>query len=293
MVERGKVAFSLGKRAPAPAQPKAAPRAFADDDEPEVMAPAPSAAPPMSKAARKQHEEAEKLDPSAFDYDGVYDKMKAVERQMKAASKEADKERKSKYMDKFMQAAEVRERDRLRAESKMIQRERAAEGDAYAGKEAFVTSAYKEQQEELRRAEEEERIAEARERQKSRGVASFHQRMLKEESERRQKALEALERGERVVEEALRSPDWRAYLRRHGRMCLQFGYSDSGRYIGQVPASHLIERLKLRVADLAAFDAFLNGELRTLPGVQRVETLLAVATVKETAILPVAPATEE
>lgn len=51
--------------------------------------------------------------------------------------------------------------------------------------------------------------------------------------------------------------------------------------------------LKLRVADLAAFDAFLNGELRTLPGVQRVETLLAVATVKETAILPVAPATEE
>ena len=51
--------------------------------------------------------------------------------------------------------------------------------------------------------------------------------------------------------------------------------------------------LKLRVADLAAFDAFLNEELRMLPGVQRVETLLAVATVKETAILPVAPATEE
>ena len=202
MVERGKVAFSLGKRAPAPAQPKAAPRAFADDDEPEVPGLAPSTAPPMSKAARKQHEEAEKLDPSAFDYDGVYDKMKAVERQMKAASKEADKDRKSKYMDKFMQAAEVRERDRLRAEFKMIQRERAAEGDAYAGKEAFVTSAYKEQQEELRRAEEEERIAEARERQKSRGVASFHQRMLKEESERRQKALEALERGEIPQEEA-------------------------------------------------------------------------------------------
>ena len=64
---------------------------------------------------------------------------------------------------------------------------------------------------------------------------------------------EALERrGERVVEEALRSPHWRAHLRKVGRMCLQFGYSDSGRYIGQVPASHLIERLKLRVADLLA-----------------------------------------
>ncbi|MBD0270543.1 MAG: phosphoenolpyruvate carboxylase, partial [Acetobacteraceae bacterium] len=64
---------------------------------------------------------------------------------------------------------------------------------------------------------------------------------------------EALERrGERVVEEALRSRHWRGHLRRVGRLCLQFGYSDSGRYIGQVPASHLIERLKLRVADLLA-----------------------------------------
>ena len=51
--------------------------------------------------------------------------------------------------------------------------------------------------------------------------------------------------------------------------------------------------LKLRVADLAALDAFLSGELRALPGVQRVETIVAVATVKESAILPVAPATEE
>lgn len=64
---------------------------------------------------------------------------------------------------------------------------------------------------------------------------------------------EALEhRGERVVEEALRSPHFRAYLRRVGRLCLQFGYSDSGRYIGQVAATHLIERLKLRVAELLA-----------------------------------------
>ncbi len=64
---------------------------------------------------------------------------------------------------------------------------------------------------------------------------------------------EALEqRGERVVEEALRSPHFRAHLRRVGRLCLQFGYSDSGRYIGQVAATHLIERLKLRVAELLA-----------------------------------------
>jgi len=51
--------------------------------------------------------------------------------------------------------------------------------------------------------------------------------------------------------------------------------------------------LKLRLPDLAALDTFLNEELRTLAGVQRVETLLAIATVKETSILPVAPADPE
>jgi phosphoenolpyruvate carboxylase len=61
---------------------------------------------------------------------------------------------------------------------------------------------------------------------------------------------EALDRGERVLEEALRSPHFRDYLRLHGRLCLQFGYSDSGRYVGQLAASYLVERLKLRVAEL-------------------------------------------
>lgn len=60
---------------------------------------------------------------------------------------------------------------------------------------------------------------------------------------------EALERGERVLEEALRSPHYRDYLRHHGRLALQFGYSDSGRYVGQLAASYLAERLKLRLAE--------------------------------------------
>jgi phosphoenolpyruvate carboxylase len=60
---------------------------------------------------------------------------------------------------------------------------------------------------------------------------------------------EALERGERVLEEALRSPHFRDYVKRHGRLCLQFGYSDSGRYVGQLAASYLAERLKLRLVE--------------------------------------------
>ncbi len=63
---------------------------------------------------------------------------------------------------------------------------------------------------------------------------------------------EALERGVRVLEEALRSPHWRAYLGAMGRICLQFGYSDSGRFVGQLAASYLIERLRLKIAETLA-----------------------------------------
>jgi phosphoenolpyruvate carboxylase len=58
---------------------------------------------------------------------------------------------------------------------------------------------------------------------------------------------EALERGAMVLEEALRSPHYRAYLKQTGRLALQFGYSDSGRYVGQLAASYLIERLRLKI----------------------------------------------
>ena len=51
----------------------------------------------------------------------------------------------------------MRKLDHLRAEEKMIQREREMEGDEFEGKEAFVTQAYKDQMAEVRRAEEEEK----------------------------------------------------------------------------------------------------------------------------------------
>ncbi|HUA76154.1 MAG TPA: phosphoenolpyruvate carboxylase [Acetobacteraceae bacterium] len=74
---------------------------------------------------------------------------------------------------------------------------------------------------------------------------------------------EALERGAQVLDEALRSPHYRAYLQATGRLALQFGYSDSGRYIGQLAASYLIERLRLKI-----------GEVLARHGVTGVEVLL-------------------
>ena len=61
---------------------------------------------------------------------------------------------------------------------------------------------------------------------------------------------EALMGGGRIIEEALRSPQWRAYLRKTGRLSLQFGYSDSGRYVGQLAATYMVERLRLKILDL-------------------------------------------
>lgn len=62
------------------------------------------------------------------------------------------------------------------------------------------------------------------------------------------------------------------------------------------PAHHLRAwsyLLKLRVAGLAELEAFVAQELRRKAGVERTETILALATVKETAILPVAPSDDE
>lgn len=69
---------------------------------------------------------------------------------------------------------------------------------------------------------------------------------------------EALEHGAHVLDEALRSPHYRAYVKSHGRLELQFGYSDSGRYVGQLAASYLIERLRMKITGMLARHG-LNG----------------------------------
>jgi coiled-coil domain-containing protein 55 len=60
-------------------------------------------------------------------------------------------------MKNLLDTAATRRLDHLRAEEKMMQREREAEGDEFADKEKFVTQAYKDQMAEVRRAEAEEK----------------------------------------------------------------------------------------------------------------------------------------
>jgi phosphoenolpyruvate carboxylase len=63
---------------------------------------------------------------------------------------------------------------------------------------------------------------------------------------------DGLHHGDRVISEVLDNPHFLDYLRRQGRFCVQLGFSDSGRYIGQPAASLAIERFKLRLVRLWA-----------------------------------------
>ncbi|KAK0118707.1 hypothetical protein ONS95_007593 [Cadophora gregata] len=143
-----------------------------------------------SFTSKKHADKAEELDANIYDYDAVYDSLKP---QKKVT--EEDKERKPKYMTNLMAAAEVRQRDARIAEEKKLAREREAEGDEFADKEKFVTSAYKKQQEENRRLEAEEKIREEMEAKKNKGtgMTSFYKNMLEKGEQKHAEVVKAVE----------------------------------------------------------------------------------------------------
>ncbi|MFZ5609225.1 MAG: phosphoenolpyruvate carboxylase [Pseudomonadota bacterium] len=59
-----------------------------------------------------------------------------------------------------------------------------------------------------------------------------------------------LERGARVIGELLEDAHYRAYVKRHRRLAVQTGYSDAGRYLGQLAAGLAIERFRIKLAQL-------------------------------------------
>lgn len=150
-----------------------------------------SGAAPLSRSAKARTEDALSVDASIFDYDGVYDSMKVGERQAAQQREEEKKKRDPKYISAFLASSEQRKLDRSRAEAKMIQREREAEGEEYAGTEAFVTDAYKEQMEEIKVAEEREKKKEEENRSKSKGVAGFYKSFMEDRDKEHQAAVAA------------------------------------------------------------------------------------------------------
>lgn len=59
-----------------------------------------------------------------------------------------------------------------------------------------------------------------------------------------------LESGPRMIERLLQEEAYRDYVRGRGRLSMQTGFSDAGRFIGQIAATLAIERLHHHMADL-------------------------------------------
>jgi len=59
---------------------------------------------------------------------------------------------------------------------------------------------------------------------------------------------DAIERGGRLIERLLEEEAYVDYIRRRGRLAIQCGFSDSGRFMGQIAADLAIERLHILVA---------------------------------------------
>jgi phosphoenolpyruvate carboxylase len=72
----------------------------------------------------------------------------------------------------------------------------------------------------------------------------------------------ALEHGGRFLDALLAEPAYRAYARARGRVAVQTGFSDAGRFVGQVPAALAIERLQGRLAEAMAANGL--GDLAAL-----------------------------
>ena len=62
----------------------------------------------------------------------------------------------------------------------------------------------------------------------------------------------ALEHGGRFLDALCAEPEYASYARQRGRVCIQTGFSDAGRFVGQISASLAIERLQSRLAQAMA-----------------------------------------
>lgn len=71
----------------------------------------------------------------------------------------------------------------------------------------------------------------------------------------------ALERGHAIIEDLLDQAHYRDYVRARGRLCIQTGFSDAGRYLGQTAAAAAIERLQFRVGAVMARHGLTDVEL--------------------------------
>ncbi|GFQ87308.1 nuclear speckle splicing regulatory protein 1 [Trichonephila clavata] len=149
------------------------------DDEPVKKKSVPI---PQRKPLSKIQEQKELCeDPSIYEYDSIYDDMKAKEVAKIAGPKD---NKPTRYINTLLKAADKRKKEYERRVERKVQVEREKEGDKFKDKEAFVTSAYKKKMQEMEEEEERERrenmMNEMMDVTKQKDLSGFYRHFLKQ-----------------------------------------------------------------------------------------------------------------
>ncbi|KAL2323936.1 hypothetical protein Fmac_022994 [Flemingia macrophylla] len=112
------------------------------------------------KEVEDQQKKALEEDPTVFDYDGVYDKMK--EKVARPLVQDRG-ERKPKYIENLIKKAKEREQYREIVYEKKIAKERSKDDHLYMNKDKYITEAYRKKLAERERQMELERLRELQE----------------------------------------------------------------------------------------------------------------------------------
>ncbi|KAK5144677.1 hypothetical protein LTR32_003437 [Rachicladosporium monterosium] len=177
------------------APPKKAPQGKPPPRLREPDAAAPETDLSSTSASQARLKTAQEVDPSIFDYDSFHAAKSTVNSAKKAAARQEALDRKPKYINNLLEAAARRKQDQLVAKEKLLQKEREAEGDEFAGKEKFQVEARRLEEEEKRRGEEEER----KKRLGGGGMQGFYRGMIDEQERVHREAVEAAEKVGREI----------------------------------------------------------------------------------------------
>lgn len=142
--------------------PLATPFGFSNDDEDDVEKEIARQA-SKNKALKEIEEQQKKAleeDPTVFDYDGVYDKMKEKIARPLVQDRE---ERKPKYIQNLIKKVKEREQYRDVVYERKLAKERSKDDHLYADKDKFVTEAYRKKLAEREKQMELERLREVQE----------------------------------------------------------------------------------------------------------------------------------
>lgn len=123
----------------------------------------------LNPKAQRDIEQALEEDPNIYEYDEVYEQVSSTVQQEQKREEKRRQERESnisrqpKYVAGLLEKNKAREKEHEKVLERRIQRERQQEGDMYADKEVFVTSAYKAKLAERQADLEREKLEEQRE----------------------------------------------------------------------------------------------------------------------------------